>query len=342
MGKARQLSSETIAQIIALKEAGKQTKEIADQLKVSDRGVRRYVARWREGGCNAIPTQKARSGRPRKTSRRADNVVKRDLEKCPRISARKIKENNCGLFSEVSVRTVSRRVHELGYTSHRPVKKPILTCKQKARRVAYARKYLQWDNADWLDVLWSDEATFTVTEGRGGHVYRKRGSDPLDPRYLCGTVKHPSSLMVWGCFSGRGLGKLIVLPANIKVNQDIYYELLNEHLEECFELTGASVFQQDGAPCHTAKSVITWLKDCEIKFIEDWPGNSPDLNPIENLWQVVKHGLQGKDVSTLPKLEKEIRACWDAIPTKKLHDLAMSMPRRLKDVKKRSGHPTKY
>ena len=65
----------------------------------------------------------------------------------------------------------------------------------------------------------------------------------------------------------------------------------------------------------TAKLVKTCIKDCGINFIEDWPGNSPDLNPIENLWQVVKHELQGKDAISLPKLEKEIQAIWDTIPT---------------------------
>ena len=86
----------------------------------------------------------------------------RELEKDPHISGRKIKENNSNLFREVSARTVSCRVHELEYTSYRPVKKPILTRLQKAHRVHYA---------EWLDVLWYDEATFTVTEGRSDHVY---------------------------------------------------------------------------------------------------------------------------------------------------------------------------
>ncbi|XP_076062432.1 uncharacterized protein LOC143037765 [Oratosquilla oratoria] len=140
MGKARKLSSETNAQVIDVKKAGKQTKEIVDQLKISDRVVRRYVARRREGECDSIPIQKERSGRPRKTSRRLNNIVKRDLEKSPYILSPKIKENNRGLFSEVSVRTVSRRVHELGYTRHRPVKKPILIRVHKVRRVAYALK----------------------------------------------------------------------------------------------------------------------------------------------------------------------------------------------------------
>ena len=122
----------------------------------------------------------------------------------------------------------------------------------------------------------------------------------------------------------------------------MYYKLLNDHLDECFDLMGASVFQQDGAPCHPAKLVKTWLKACGINFIEDLPGNSLHLNLIDNIWQMIKHGLQGKDVSSLPKLEKEIRAIWDAIPTQKLHDIVMSMPRCLREVEKCKGCPTKY
>ena len=113
-------------------------------------------------------------------------------------------------------------------------------------------------------------------------------------------------------------------------------------MEECFELTVASMFQQNGESCHSAKSFITWLKDCQIKYIEDWLGNSTDLNPIENLWEVVKHGIQGRNISTLLKLEKEFRVCWDAIPTEKLHDFAMSKPQCLSNVKKRKGCLTKY
>ena len=118
-------------------------------------------------------------------------------------------------------------MHE--HTTHRPVTKPILTYVQKARRVRYALKYHEWDDAEMLDVLWSDEAMFTVIEGRSGNMYRKRGSDSLDPCYLCGTTKQFIMVWVWvwGCFSGRGLGKL-VLPASVSINQYVYYELLND------------------------------------------------------------------------------------------------------------------
>ena len=69
-----------------------------------------------------------------------------------------------------------------------------------------------------------------MTEGRGANVYQQCDSHAFNPRYLCGTMKHLSYLILWGCFSARGLGKLAVLSANIRMNQYMYYELLNDHL----------------------------------------------------------------------------------------------------------------
>ncbi|MPC86776.1 hypothetical protein E2C01_081612 [Portunus trituberculatus] len=104
-----------------------------------------------EGGCDT-PGYKPRKKYCKKTSHLATNVIKKQLEHNPRVTARKIKESNPGLFGEVSVRTDSHCIHDLGYTSHHPVK-PLLTLNQRCRR----------DADKWLDVLWTDESTFTVT-----------------------------------------------------------------------------------------------------------------------------------------------------------------------------------
>lgn len=130
MGKKSDISGPTIAQMICLKELGYTTKVISERCGVCPRSVRRWIAVYSQDR-HTQPIQKKRPGRPKKTGKRAINIVKRELEKNPRVTARKVKQNNPEIFGECSVRTVNRRIADLGYTSHRPVKKPLLTLKQR-------------------------------------------------------------------------------------------------------------------------------------------------------------------------------------------------------------------
>ena len=150
--------------------------------------------------------------------------------------------------------------------------------------------------------------------------------------------------MVWGSFGYGGLGELVVLPRNETVNKEAYYTLLNLHLEDSFEKSKTSILQQDGAPCHTAKVIKGWLSDCGIPFIEDWPGNSPDLSPIENLWAIIKAKLRDQDTSSIEKLEATLKATWASLDPQHLRNLADSVPRRLQKVlsRKRKSDVTKY
>ena len=113
MGKNKQLTSEVIAQIVTLKQSGLQTKKIAEQIGISHRSVRRWVAKFDRNGGMDTPTHEKRLGRALKTSPSALNVVKRLLESNPCMTARKLKESNPELFGHVSVWTVNCRIETL-------------------------------------------------------------------------------------------------------------------------------------------------------------------------------------------------------------------------------------
>jgi len=220
--------------------------------------------------------------------------------------------------------------------------KPAVTPRQINNRIQFCQKYAVWDVSHWRKVLWSDEVMFSVAGNTGSSVYRRPGSDPLDPRYTKKTIKFPDIIMVWGCFSYHGVGELVVLPKNTRMNKNNYLELLCDHLPNSFEKCRAEFFMQDGAPCHTALDVKQWLRDCQVEFFDDWPGNSPDLNPIENIWAIMKRELRGRDTSLLARLEAEIHHVWDNLKPQLLQNLADSVPRRLKECLKRKGIPLKY
>ena len=87
---------------------------------------------------------------------------------------------------------------------------------------------------------------------------------------------------------------------------------------------------------------MAWFQEKGIQLI-DWPGNSPDLNPIENMWQIMKRKLEEKEVSSVTAMKEEITNIWEnEIAVQYCRTLARSMPNRLQAVLEAKGGPTKY
>ncbi len=135
------------------------------------------------------------------------------------------------------------------------------------------------------------------------------------------------SVMVWGAMSSAGVGPLCFLRS--KANTAAYQEVL-EHfmLPAADQLYGDAdfIFQQDLAPAHSAKATSTWFKDHDIPVLNRL-ANSPDLNPIENLWGIVKRKMRYARPNNVEELKATIRATWALITPEQCHRLIDSMPR---------------
>ncbi len=101
------------------------------------------------------------------------------------------------------------------------------------------------------------------------------------------------------------------------------------------------IFEQDLAPAHTAKSTKSWLNDHGVGVL-DWPANSPDLNPLENLWGIVKRKMRDTRPNNADDLKATVKETWASIPPQQCHKLITSMPRRIEAVIKAKGAPAKY
>ena len=93
---------------------------------------------------------------------------------------------------------------------------------------------------------------------------------------------------------------------------------------------------------HRAKSTKKWHQDRGVKLLEGWPGNSPDLNPIENLWSQMKHLQRHERATSIAGLKRIAQKVWDNITPAYLQSLYESMPRRMQAVVDAQGGHTKY
>uniref|UniRef100_A0A0P4WEJ0 Tc1-like transposase DDE domain-containing protein n=1 Tax=Scylla olivacea TaxID=85551 RepID=A0A0P4WEJ0_SCYOL len=144
------------------------------------------------------------------------------------------------------------------------------------------------------------KARFCVRK-RPRMIRRPKGSNCCSSLYTEKSVKHSDGVMVWGSFSGvGGWGSLYFLPKCETMRQDRYIQMLEDHMPPV-ELHGCGSFMQDDAPCHAAKSVKKWLNDQKINML-DWPGNSPDLNPLDNWWNTMKNQFATHNTSSVPHL----------------------------------------
>ncbi len=161
--------------------------------------------------------------------------------------------------------------------------KPLLKQKHRQKHLTWAKEKNNWTVAQWSKVLFSDESKFCISFGnQGPRVWRKSG-EAQNPCCLKSSAKSPQSVMIWAIMSSAGVDPLCFLKST--VNAAIYQEIL-EHfmLPSADKLYGDAdfIFQQDLAPAHTAKGTKSWFNDHGVTVL-DWPANSPDRNPIENL-----------------------------------------------------------
>jgi len=93
---------------------------------------------------------------------------------------------------------------------------------------------------------------------------------------------------------------------------------------------------EDNDPKHTSKLAKNWKEENGVKNVE-WPAASPDCNPIENVWQLVKLSLQKKNLKTPRSLARAIKKQWKALPQELAVKLVDSMKNRVSDVIENKG-----
>jgi hypothetical protein len=164
----------------------------------------------------------------------------------------------------------------------------------------------------------------------------------LDPEYLVTRVPHPQRVSIWACFSGFGVGEMHIFTENL--DADLMKEILQEHLKASAEMLfppGLWYFQQDNDPKHKSNLVQTWLFNAGICCL-DFPPYSPDLNPIENIWSILKRRVENQNPRTIEDLKLRLTEEWAGLEPELLSLLSHSMVDRCEKVKQNNGHKIDY
>nr|CDJ88331.1 Transposase domain containing protein [Haemonchus contortus] len=169
---------------------------IARILKIPARTVSSILARFRER--NTV-SNVSRTGRPRSTSARQDKRIVRLSKADPTLTSVDIAaEINASDGTNISRRTVARRLNGAGLIGRRPAKKLLISPKNRKARVEFARRHLHWTSNDWSKVLFTDESKFNLFGSDGTEYVRRPSGERYNPRYTKPTVKHGGgSLMVY-------------------------------------------------------------------------------------------------------------------------------------------------
>lgn len=341
MGKKANITHENRAKACAYKEIGWSNRKIAAKLNISECSVRRAVKRREETGSHV---DRQRSGRPRKTSKIEDDRIVILSKRDRRCSAVNIcSEINKTREQPVSVTTVKNRLLDVGLFGRVAIRKPLLKTVHKQKRLQWAKIHSNWTMEQWKKVLWTDESKFEKFGSNRRQYVRRRAGERVMESCIIPSVKHGGgNVMVWGCFGNNQVGDLVRVEGILEKKQ--YHRILGRNaVPSGMHVIGEGfVLQQDNDPKHTSHLCKQYLerKQAAGKLeLMVWPPQSPDLSPIELLWEELDRKVKENMPNSVDGLWQCLLEAWGRITTETLDKLTTRMPRICKAViKAKGGH----
>jgi len=310
-----------------------------------------------------------RSGRPTKVTAISRKIVEKVVDDDSRLPLHDItNEANKAIAKTTSQilghTTVDTILRNAPFKLIKPRKKPFWRKGQKAKRKEFANRRQRWNLNQWKKVVFVDESTIEYNPNPIGEKIRIRPGHELDESNLQASFKSGrTNIGVYAAIAyGRRTELIMVRKRTPKertsktdrlgLNANQYANEIHEpHLipfMETFPDTPDHLFlAADGAPWHKGAKNRKLREDCGYATLP-WPPNSPDLNPIENAWLVLKSRLRSRwgDSTQRPHSAEElfIEACeeWEKIPQETIDNWIEGMPRRMKAVLDANGGHTKW
>ncbi|UYV80653.1 TBL1XR1 [Cordylochernes scorpioides] len=320
----KQTDAFTRGMVIRLKRAGWSIRQIAADTHLGASTVHRLWRRWLEQGNVAIYRN---VGVTRVTSARVDRRILRQAVAAPQATCTAILQHvQDTLDHSISTRTISRRLVANGLHSCRPLRRLPLTPPNRRQRLEWCRARSTW-MTEWHRVVFSDESRFCLSsDSRRVRVWRQRGERSNPAAIVERPTVRQRGIMVWGAIAYDSRSPLLRIQGTMTAQRYVD-DVLRPVTLPYLQGVPNALYQQDNARPHTARISQQALQDVQML---PWPPYSPDLSPIEHVWDII-----GRRLHALPQPRSEdelwqmVEREWRAIPQDAIRTLIDSLPRRV-------------
>ncbi|CAH1957897.1 unnamed protein product [Acanthoscelides obtectus] len=199
-------------------------------------------------------------------------------------------------------------------------------------KLIWCRQRSFWDQ-EWNSIVFSDESRCCLGMHDGRARVRRRRGERRNPQFF--VERH-------GAIAYGSRSPLIFIRGNLNAQRYIH-EVLEPHLLPYLDTLADPTFQQDNAPPHVARVTIDFFQHNDVTLLT-WPPRSPDLSPIEHVWDMMGRRLLNlqRPPQTLEALREELMVAWNEIPQEDIDHLIRSMPRRVGECVAHQGASTHY
>ncbi|CAK1601121.1 unnamed protein product [Parnassius mnemosyne] len=337
------LTSLEIIRADEMRRNGHTYRSIASRLRRPVSTIHRSIQRYRSS--NSLVRRRGQ-GRKRCTSRRDEGFLQLEVRRNTRLTAVQARNELEDVRRvRVSERTVRRRFEEVGLGSYIPAKSPKLERRHRVNRLSYAREHRHWDLNEWQQVIFTDECRVLLKQIDGRQrIWRRKRERHIQSNFEHTVAYGGDSIMVWrGICLGARMELVIVTGGTMTADRYIR-DILEEYVVPFAPFIGDDfILMQDNARAHSAQSAQAYLSHVGIPVMQ-WPANSPDMNPIEHVWDLLKRRVKSRmpPPNNLNELGNALLEEWERLPQEIIDNIICSMPRRMETVIRARGGNTRY